>query len=375
MVIINDQISYKMKLFTIAAFTVGAFFTGCIFFAGCTKLGTTAPALKVSLDPSRNVADTFIYRLGDTTRFVFSGTANNVVIYPGDSTHNYNYRSRSLQLGKTQVSFSSAEQYGTQTNTLQLLATDKLPGLDSVSVTSANWQDITSRAVLATSTTATASGTVDLSDLVNGPDDSLFLAFKYTGTGGSTQRTWTITNFGVYNTLPDMRYPRSTLAGPTVAMILTRRNLLILLSLSLARSGRRGIGELHRPVAGVAARVDLEKARAVEAPGETVLAPVDLELAVARAHEGLALPFAAALIHGVDVIELGGERAAQKHFATAALQVPPPLGHPAAAVRIGQRDADPGARIVAETEVRMRRTAEGGQGKQDRRQFQKQKTG
>lgn len=213
MVIINDQISYKMKLFTIAAFTVGAFFTGCIFFAGCTKLGTTAPALKVSLDPSRNVADTFIYRLGDTTRFVFSGTANNVVIYPGDSTHNYNYRSRSLQLGKTQVSFSSAEQYGTQTNTLQLLATDKLPGLDSVSVTSANWQDITSRAVLATSTTATASGTVDLSDLVNGPDDSLFLAFKYTGTGGSTQRTWTITNFGVYNTLPDMRYPRSTLAG------------------------------------------------------------------------------------------------------------------------------------------------------------------
>lgn len=200
-----------MKLFAIASglslLAAGPFFTAC------TKLGTTAPSLKVSLDPSRNVADTFTYQLGDTTKFLFRGTANNVVIYPGDSTHNYDYRNRSLQLGKTQLSFSSAEQYGTQTNTLQLLATDKLPGLDSVSVTGASWQDITSRAVLATSATATASGTVDVSDLVNGANDSLFLAFKYTGAGGSTQRTWTITNFGVYNSLADSRYPLSTLAG------------------------------------------------------------------------------------------------------------------------------------------------------------------
>jgi len=202
---------YNMKLLYLS--TAGTLFAACTFFTACTKLGTTSPGLKVSLDPSRKVADTFTYKLGDTTKFHFSGTAGNVVIYPGDSLHNYDNRNRSLALGATEISFSSAEQYGTQTNTLQLLATDKLPGVDSVSVTTANWQDITGRTVLATTTTATASGTIDVSDLVSGPNDSLFLAFKYTGAGGSTQRTWTITNFGVYNALSDTRYPLSTLSG------------------------------------------------------------------------------------------------------------------------------------------------------------------
>ncbi len=196
---------YDMKIISAIA--------GLLLLAACTKLGTTKPSLTVSLDPSKKIADTFTYTLGDTTRFVFSGTAGNVTVYTGDSSHNYDYRNRSQVLGATHLSFSSAEQYGTQTNTLQLLATDKLPGLDSVSVTSASWTDITSRATLAASTTATPSGTIDVSDLVSGVNDSLFLAFKYTGTGGTTQRTWTITNFTVYNVLPDVNYALSTLAA------------------------------------------------------------------------------------------------------------------------------------------------------------------
>ncbi len=189
-----------------------AFLAGLSLLTACTKLGTTMPGLKVSLDPSRKVADTFTYALGDTTKFLFSGTAGNVVVYTGDSTHNYDYANRSLALGATQLSFSSAEQYGTQTNTLQVLATDQLPGLDSVSVLNASWTDITSKAVLATTTTATASGIVDLSGLVTGVNDSIFVAFKYTGAGGATQRTWTITNFVVNNVLPDIHYPLSNLS-------------------------------------------------------------------------------------------------------------------------------------------------------------------
>jgi hypothetical protein len=178
----------------------------------CKKLTTTTPTLVVSLDPSRLVGDTFTYKLGDTTAFLFSGIAGNVAVYTGDSTHNYNYRNRSQQLGATTLSFSSAEQYGTQTNTLKVLATDKLPDLGTESVLDASWTDITSRAVLATSATATPSGAVNLSDLVSGENDSLFVAFEYTGAGGSTQRTWTITNFVVNNVLPDENYPLSTLA-------------------------------------------------------------------------------------------------------------------------------------------------------------------
>jgi len=189
------------------------FFGGLFFFTACKKLGTTTPALTVSLDRSRLVADTFTYKLGDTTKFVFTGTAGNITVYPGDSTHNYDYRNRTLALGATQLSFSSAEQFGTQTNTLQVLATDKLPGLDSTLVVNASWTDITSRATLATTATATASGTIDLSDLVQGQNDSLFIAFKYTGAGGSTQRTWTITNFVASNALPDTRYPLSNLSS------------------------------------------------------------------------------------------------------------------------------------------------------------------
>jgi hypothetical protein len=187
-------------------------FAAVVMLSACKKLSTPAPTLVVSLDPSRLISDTFTYKLGDTTRFLFTGSAGNVAVFTGDSSHNYNYRNRSLQLGTTTLSFSSAEQYGTQINTLRVLATDKLPGLDSASVLAASWTDITSRAVLATTTTATPSGAVNLSDLVGGENDSLFLAFEYNGTGGSTQRTWTITNFVVNNVLPDENYPLSTLA-------------------------------------------------------------------------------------------------------------------------------------------------------------------
>src|SRR5512136_1836720 len=158
----------------------------------------------------------------------------------------------------------------------------------------------------------------------------------------------------------------STVAGPSVAMILTRLSLLISVSKSQSRSRRYStalmslrwrvrIGELHRPTLGVAARVDLEEAGPVVAAGETVLTTVDSELAVACAHEGLALPLPAALVHRIDVVELGGKRPAQQRLAGGGTEVPPPFRQPAFPVRIGDRDADARIRVVAETKVGARR--------------------
>ncbi|MBS1567303.1 MAG: DUF5017 domain-containing protein, partial [Bacteroidetes bacterium] len=172
--------------------------------AACTKkLAVDMPSLSVSLDPKRLVGDTFVYKLGDTTNFIFNGSAGNIAFYPGDAGRAYDNRSRTLALGAASLSFSSKAEFGTQTNTLQLLAISKLKLLDSASVVNAAWTDITSRAALATSATVVNSGNINVTDLVSGAGDSLFIAFKYSGVTGSTQRTWTITNFTINNVLPD----------------------------------------------------------------------------------------------------------------------------------------------------------------------------
>jgi hypothetical protein len=168
------------------------------------KIGLSPITMSIGLANARStVADTLVFNLGDTCKFTISGYADNLAVYTGDAGHKYVNRNRDTADGIPELSFSSTEQYGTQTNTLQVLATDKLPNYDSATVVNAGWTDITGMATLATSTTVTPSGSINLSGSVNSPDDSLFIAFKYTGVAGSTQRTWTITNFQVTDLLPD----------------------------------------------------------------------------------------------------------------------------------------------------------------------------
>ncbi|WP_295128281.1 DUF5017 domain-containing protein [uncultured Chitinophaga sp.] len=181
--------------------------------ASCSKtMEVDTPGLKVSIDAARLVNDTFTFKVGDTTRFLFSGDAGNISFYSGELGKRYDSRSATKKLGNVIFSFSSTAQFGTQTNTLTVLATNKLPGLDSVSVMNADWTDITSRAALATSATLVNSGNINLTDLVQNESDSLFIALKYSGVTGSTQRTWTITNWLVNNVLPERTVAVSTLA-------------------------------------------------------------------------------------------------------------------------------------------------------------------
>ena len=69
------------------------------------------------------------------------------------------------------------------------------------------------------------------------------------------------------------------------------------------------LGELHGP-GPLLAGIDLEEAGAVIAAREAILDAADGEFLVARAHEGLARPFAAAVVvDRIDVIETRDELA------------------------------------------------------------------
>src|SRR5712692_8965251 len=126
------------------------------------------------------------------------------------------------------------------------------------------------------------------------------------------------------------------------------------------------LGELHRPRT-LLAGVHLEEPGLLEAAGEAVLDAADGELLVARAHEGLPRPFAAAVVvDRVDIIEAGDERALEQRVAAARRQVPPPLGGPAVAVLVADGDADAASGVVAEAEIGRHRHCGG----EDRRQGQ-----
>jgi hypothetical protein len=189
--------------------------TACMFFVACKKeLKVSSPTVSIDLKNARSsIDDTFVFKLGDTCKFALSGYADNIIFWGGGVGNKYELRNRSLKLGKTTLSFTTTSSFGTQTGTLQVLATNKLKGLDSVSVVNTNWTDITNRAALATSATAVNSGIVDLSDIISNERDSLFIAFKYTGVTGSTQRTWVVSNYLVNNVLADYTYNLASLAN------------------------------------------------------------------------------------------------------------------------------------------------------------------
>ena len=97
--------------------------------------------------------------------------------------------------------------------------------------------------------------------------------------------------------------------------------------------------------AALLAGVDLEEAGAVEAARQAVVGAADGEFLVARAHEGLARPFAAAIVvDRIDVIEAGDQRSLQQRLAAARRQIPPALGGPAARRPCSRSRCRPGCR-------------------------------
>jgi hypothetical protein len=143
------------------------------------------------------------YQVGDTVDFSLSGNPDMITFYSGEAGANYDYRERTSAEGTPQMQFTSYAQYGTQTNTLALLVSSDFTGeYTEEGISKATWTDITSEATLSTGADNTPSGIIDLSRFNTG-DKPVFVAFKYTGATGSTQRTWTIKNFGIDLSMQD----------------------------------------------------------------------------------------------------------------------------------------------------------------------------
>jgi hypothetical protein len=148
-------------------------------------------------------ADKETYTTADTVRFAFTGNPWYLTFYSGEPYHKYEYSERVTAQGVPQLSFSSQMTTGAQANTLKLMVSTDFSGVyDSTNIYQATWTDITSKAVLATSNTATPSGAIDLSAFVTS-DRPVYVAFKYTGTAGTAQRTWTIKSIALNNVLAD----------------------------------------------------------------------------------------------------------------------------------------------------------------------------
>lgn len=174
------------KLFIIAAI---------IFGIACNKKTVDETGFTVTADKEK-------YATTDTVRFSFTGNPWYLTFYSGEPYHNFEYRDRVTASGTPQLQFTSYMQSGTQKNTLRLLISTNFSGIyDSTNIYQAIWTDITDKIKLSGGSDNTPSGVADLSAFIN--DNPVYLAFKYTGAAGSTQRTWTIKSVALNNVLKD----------------------------------------------------------------------------------------------------------------------------------------------------------------------------
>lgn len=148
-------------------------------------------------------------RVGTPLKLIFTGTADSMVFYSGKIGHQYEYRNRTEIEGVIPtLSFTSSRRWGYQENTLQILVSRDFTGQDySIeTIKAATWEDITRLAVLDDNNVNTVfndvpSGEIDLTPFIS--PNPVFIAFRYVGETGTTQRTWNIKNFFVHSLLPN----------------------------------------------------------------------------------------------------------------------------------------------------------------------------
>ena len=168
----------------------------CAFLLSACQKNIKVPDLNFDVKLNQTT-----YKAGDTVKVMFTGNPDNITFFSGEPGMKYEYRDRLKAEGTPQFQFTSYRQYGTQENSLQVLASTDFDGVIDQNIGSANWTDITNRVTLSTGSNNTPSGIISLEELNN--DKPLYLAFKFTGEISSTQRTWTIKNFSVQNVLKD----------------------------------------------------------------------------------------------------------------------------------------------------------------------------
>lgn len=147
------------------------------------------------------------YAVGEPIEFEFTGSADVVTFFSGESGAEYRHKDRTKAEGKPQLQFATYLQAGasTQTNTLSLLISKDFTGTyDIDNLQNATWTDITSRATLSTGADNTQSGVIDLTDQMveNTP---VYIAFRYTAQkdDAAAQPKWTVKNIAIDNVAAD----------------------------------------------------------------------------------------------------------------------------------------------------------------------------
>lgn len=175
-----------------------AFLFATVLITSCVEdLSVASPDFQVTQDSA-------VVKAGEEVVFLIDGNPDFMTFYSGEDGHRYEHRNRVKASGTPLLSFKNTMRWGVQQNTLQvMISTDLGSDIDAVSVGAATWTDITSSFTLDTNSGSwnyVDSGKGDLSAYA---DQLIYLAFRFTGTTGTTQRTWRITDFSVALTTED----------------------------------------------------------------------------------------------------------------------------------------------------------------------------
>jgi hypothetical protein len=169
-------------------------------FASCAKEKVEGQNFEVS-------TTSLTYKAGDSVKFKISGNPDNIMFYSGEQGHKYELRKRDSAENDLQIEFKSLVQFGLIYPNLQLMVSNNFNGkADSLSVVTATWTDISSKAVFSTGKDSVPSGIISLKPYVNAqkPSTPIYIAFRYTDykkTQG--QNRWVIRTFAANNIAPD----------------------------------------------------------------------------------------------------------------------------------------------------------------------------
>lgn len=172
--------------------------------SSCVKEEVPVPTFEVT-----TVSQT--YRVGEQVTFDFTGRADFLTFWSGESGADYEHRERIVMTGGVvTMSFSSAVQFGAQERNLQVYLSNDFSGeYTPEGVENATWIDLTDRFTYGTGTSFIPSGVVEISDATL-PETPFHIGFKYDGkppeeVGGATQRTWQVHHLDVTVTFPGNR--------------------------------------------------------------------------------------------------------------------------------------------------------------------------
>ena len=178
----------------------------------CTKTSVDAPT-----DFTVSVPQT-TYSVRDTVVFNLTGNPDFITFFSGMPHSKYQYSAdTSMPADSNVLTFSTTTTAATATtqplmaNYVSLLASTNFDGImDSADIRMANWTDISSKAIFATGTVTTPSGSLRLDTMgLTSGNNPLYLAFRYISdscTSSAKSRMWKLSMFNLNSYFPDTTF-------------------------------------------------------------------------------------------------------------------------------------------------------------------------